>query len=363
MAVLSLSACQNTSKMSNEEKANRLSFLVDSLDIPSMQLSVYDKSKGEDYFTVLCGSDKTITPDSRQIYQAASLSKVVFSYIVMRLLDQGKIDLDTPVANYTNIDRFVDKEMASKLTPRMVLTHTTGLYNWAESPSSDLWPTSAIEFHYPADSCYGYSGEGFAFLQRAVEDITGKSLNEVAREYVFEPFDMPLTSYEWIPEYEDYALCGFNLAGENRGRREGLKPNSAFTLRTNSEEYMNFLVHAVLLGEGLSEDTHKLWLTPRSHAIRFAGKERPCDKDIYWCNGMGVKVKFDSSGNPMPKQYWHWGDNGSWKALFVVDPEKGIAMDYFTNSEKGHNFCDEVCELFTGQSYGLQEWIGEIDDD
>ena len=116
------------------------------------------------------------------VFQAASLSKVVFAYIVMKMYDRGEIDLDTPICNYTDIDRFEDKESAAKLTARMVLNHRTGLPNWSTSPSSQEWPTSTITFKYPVDSCYGYSGEGFAYLQRAVEKIRGKKIDDIARE-------------------------------------------------------------------------------------------------------------------------------------------------------------------------------------
>ena len=85
------------------------------------------------------------------VFQAASLSKVVFAYIVMKMYDRGEIDLDTPICNYTDIDRFEDKESAAKLTARMVLNHRTGLPNWSTSPSSQEWPTSTITFKYPVD--------------------------------------------------------------------------------------------------------------------------------------------------------------------------------------------------------------------
>lgn len=367
LAVL-LTGCTATQDNDFEAKATTLQTMVDSIGIPCMDLSLHDN--GKTFSTVRIQSD--IPEDQRQftgtvrddqMFQAASLSKVVFSYIVMKMVDSGEIDLDTPVCNYTDIDRFEDKEMASKLTPRMVLSHTSGLYNWADSPSSDSWPTSTITFHFPVDSCYGYSGEAFAFLQRAVEQIRGASLNDIATKEVFEPFDMPLSYYTWRPEYDSLVVCGFNVKGENRGRRETLRANCAYTLRTSSKEYMNFLVHAVMNGEGLTPETYKEWLTPRSHAIRYADEVRECDKDMYWCLGMGVKVSFDEAGNPVPQQYWHWGDNGSFKALYVVDINRSMAMDYFTNSAKGHWFCDDVCELFMGDSYGIQDWIDERDDD
>jgi len=366
---LALAACQNNDSTSFQEKTGKLQTMVDSIGIPCMEISYYN---GSDVYTkVLCNpecideSRRDFIGDLRedQMFQAASLSKVIFSYIVMKMVDSGEIDLDTPVCAYTDIDRFEDKEMASKITPRIVLSHTTGLYNWADSPSSDSWPTSTITFHFPVDSCYGYSGEGFAFLQRAVEDIRGKGLNDIATEEVFIPFDMPYSAYEWRPEFDSLVVAGFNLAGENRGRRESLRANCAYTLRTSSKEYMNFLIHAVINGEGLTPETYKEWLTPRSHAIRYIDEVRPADANMYWCLGMGVVVDYDEAGNPVPQQYWHWGDNGSFKALYVVDPAKGTAMDYFTNSAKGHWFCDEVCRLFMGESCGIQDWIDERDDD
>ena len=87
------------------------------------------------------------------VFQAASLSKVVFAYIVMKMYQNGEIDLDTPICNYTDIDRFEDKESAAKLTARLVLNHRTGLPNWSTGPSSEEWPTSTITFKFPVDSC------------------------------------------------------------------------------------------------------------------------------------------------------------------------------------------------------------------
>lgn len=341
--------------------SNAISELADSYGIPQMQLSVYNGS--DEYSSLLTGSNKTIEKSGDEVFQAASLGKVLFSYIVMRLVDEGKMDLDTPVCKYTDIDRFVDKQMASRLTPRIILSHTSGLYNWAYSPTRDEWATSPISFHFDVDLCYGYSGEAFAFLQRAAEAATGKTLNELAKQYIFEPFDMPLSSYGWESEYDSLAVEGFDREGNAKGRWESIKPNCAYTLRTTSKELMNFLVHAVLNGEGLSKEVHKMWLTPRSHAVRFKDDpHRDCDDNMYWGLGIGIKVSFDSSGNPVPEQYWHWGDNDYWKSLFVVDPSRGLIMNYMTNSAKGHDICDEVCRLTMGTSYDIQAWIGNKDD-
>lgn len=291
------------------------------------------------------------------VYQAASLSKVVFAYIVLKMSDEGIIDLDRPLFEYTDIDRFTDKMEARKITARMVLEHRTGLKDWAASPSSEEWPTSRINFVFPADSIFNYSGEGFAFLQRAVEKIKGQTINDIAREYVFEPFDMPLTSYEWMPEYEVVATATFNRAGENKGVRQFPRQNVAYTLRTCATDYTKFLQRAVLNGEGLNPSTYAEFIQPSGEvATQFPPIVRDVDKRnaIFWGLGIGIEES-DTHGRIL----WHWGDNGSSKALFIVIPKENKTFIYFANTESGHDIINQLTELFLGDSspLDLSEWI------
>ena len=329
--------------------------LVDSCGIPVMQY--YYFSPQGDLHGVVCAQDTTFDIpqpiDEQTIFQAASLSKPVFAYIVMRMVDRGEIDLDTPIALYTDIDRFDDKEMALKLTPRIVLSHQTGLPNWAAGPSSDEWPTSRITFKYPADSCFAYSGEGYAFLQRAVEAIQGEPLDEIARREVFEPFDMPTTSYAWLPAYDSMAVVGFNRAGENRGQGRHPRANCAYTLRTNAIEYAHFVKRGLLEGEGLSEASHKEMFTPQVHAQRYADEPRACDSSVFWCLGFGAVEEPEECGD----YYWHWGDNGNFKALWLLHPATKEGFVYFTNRTTGHDLLDPFLKDLTGDDLPLNDWI------
>lgn len=335
---------------------DRLPALVDSCGIPVLQYA-YFSPQGE-LHGVVCAQDTAFeipqTIDEQSLFQAASLSKPVFAYIVMRMVDRGEIDLDRPIADYTDIDRFDDKEMARRLTPRIVLSHQTGLPNWATSPSSDEWPTSRIVFKYPADSCFAYSGEGYAFLQRAVEAIQGAPLDEIARREVFEPFDMPTTSYAWLPAYDTLALVGFNRDGENRGQGRHPRANCAYTLRTNATEYARFLQRGLLNGEGLSEAAHKAMFTPQVHAQRYADEPRACDSSVFWCLGFGV-VEEPSAG--AGERYWHWGDNGNFKALWILHPATKEGFVYFSNRATGHDLLDPFLKELSGDDLPLNDWI------
>lgn len=295
----------------------------------------------------------TATPKPA-VFQAASLSKVVFAYIVMKLYDNGEIDLDTPICNYTDIDRFVDKESAAKLTPRMVLNHRTGLPNWAKGPSTQEWPTSEITFKYPVDSCYGYSGEGFAFLQRAVENIRGKKIDQIAKEEVFGPLGMEYTSYEWQPMYDTLAVDGYNKDGENRGKGRHPRANVGYTLRTCAADYSKFL-NELLNGNSLSDNAKEVFFTPCAEkAVRYAGNHRACDDSIAWAMGIGTE-----DNKEFGKVLWHWGDNGSFKALFMIIPSQNGYFVYFTNSNHGHDIINDMTSLIIGNKtpFVINDWI------
>lgn len=351
-AMLLAGSCNNSPVNKNAVAAlDSVSVLMNEHQIPVFQY-VYTAPGTKEEGVVVC-TDTTFEAgpvvNENSIFQAASLSKPVFAYIVMKMVDAGEIDLDRSISEYTDIDRFEDREMAQKLTPRIVLSHRTGLPNWAAGPSSDEWPTSVIRFKYPVDSCFAYSGEGYAFLQRAVERIKGKSLDEVAREMVFNPLDMPNTSYAWLPQYDTLAVNGFNASGVNRGQGRHPRENSAYTLRTNAAEYSRF-VNALMKGEGLSEEAHKEMFTHQVHAQRYAYEPRECDSTVFWCLGFGA-VNED--------YYWHWGDNGNFKALWLMHPATEEVFVYFTDSAHGHDFLDPLLEQMFGERLPLNEWIND----
>jgi CubicO group peptidase (beta-lactamase class C family) len=278
---------------------------------------------------------------------------VVFAYIVLKMADRGEINLDTPVYKYTNIDRFENKEWAKLVTPRMVLSHRAGLSNWAAGVSTDAWPTAVIKFKYPPDSTFSYSGEAYAFLQRAVEDIRGKSIQEVAEEEVFTPFGMPNTSYGWKENYEVKATDEYNRRGENVGKQIYPRENVGYTLRTTANEYVRFIQNAIVEGKGLKPETHRLMLTPTGIAHRNE-EAKEYDKYIEW--GLGIGIEHNEELGDI---YHHWGDNGNFKALFIIVPSKNKYLVYFTNSQNGHDIIDQLTPLFFGNAkpLHLSAWI------
>ena len=167
---------------------------------------------------------------------------------------------------------------------------------------------------------YTYSGEGIHYLQRVVEHITGKSLEELAVQEVFKPLGMNYTSYEWREDYNKLAAHGYNNNLECSGQAAKRAANAAYTMRTNVKDFSLFL-NALMKGKGLKKKTFKEMMTP----------QRPLDiEGMYF--GLGIRVTPESNYG---RVWSHSGSNRNFRCKFWLFPDKKSYLIYFTNSENG----------------------------
>jgi CubicO group peptidase (beta-lactamase class C family) len=130
------------------------------------------------------------------VFEAASLSKPVFAYAVLKLVDAGKFDLDKPLNQYLpgNYDIGEDPRLG-QITARRVLSHTTGFPNWRPQGG-------ALKIHFTPGDRFSYSGEGFVYLSKVIERVTGEKFNDFMKRMVFDPLGMSSSSYVWQESYE-----------------------------------------------------------------------------------------------------------------------------------------------------------------
>jgi CubicO group peptidase (beta-lactamase class C family) len=137
--------------------------------------------------------------DERTVFEAASLSKPVFAFAVLQLVDAKILSLDTPLARYA--PGFVKGDQrAGSITVRDVLSHSSGLPNWRG------WITP-LKTSFEPGSQFSYSGEGFIWLQRAVTAATGEDFNTVMARLVFEPLGMRDSSFVWARGFHRTLRC------------------------------------------------------------------------------------------------------------------------------------------------------------
>jgi len=285
----------------------------------------------------------------RTVFEAASLSKPVFAYAVLRLVDAGQLSLDEPLA--TEMPGYVRGDpRADAITARHVLMHMTGLPNWR----SDRRPFRT--YFAPGDR-FSYSGEGFVYLQHVIERRTGEPLDTVMRRLVFAPLQMTDSSLVWQTRFDaDYAdpHDGTPKAGAK------LKPaaaNAAYSLQTTAADYARF-VQAALAGTQLDPSTAKLWLTPVVNVPkgRFESLEpegaAELDRRVAWGLGWGLE--------PEEGTFFHWGSNDGFTAYAIGSQALGKGLVMFTNGDNGLSLAAAIVEAVLPGPRPSLTWLGYL---
>lgn len=172
--------------------------------------------------------------DRNTIFQVASLSKFVSAAGVMKLVELGKIDLDTPVSKYLKRWKLPPSEFDNEqVTVRKLLSHTAGLtdglgYNGFENKDSvqtleqsltkakdaDPGEGGEVKVGIEPGSRWKYSGGGFTLLQLLVEETSGQSFNDFMTDSLFAPLKMTSSSYQLNDSLKS-RLCEFYNADQS----------------------------------------------------------------------------------------------------------------------------------------------------
>lgn len=325
----------------------RLPELLNEATIPGLSLALI--RNGKTYWAHAFGvrDEKTGAPVTEEtIFEAASLSKPVFAYGVLKLVDQGKLDLDAPLSRYMPQPYVEGDRRIDKITARIVLSHRTGFPNWRGA--------QPLKIYFTPGERFSYSGEGFVYLQKVVEALTGKPLNEYMREAVFTPLGMASSSYVWRPDYDARAATGHDYSGQPTDKRKPKDANVAYTLHTTAADYARF-VEALINGKGLKSATLREMERPQvavdpecASCTDRAPKE--LSKNVFW--GLGVGIQQTRDGESL----WHGGDNGAFKCYMLAYPKQKIGIVMFANGENGLSITEEVVRLAVGGEQPAFVW-------
>lgn len=280
------------------------------------------------------------------IFEAASLSKPVFTYGILKLVEEGKLDLDKPLAEYLCYADVKNDERINSITARMVLTHTSGFPNWR--PKNEV-----LKIHFQPGERFSYSGEGFLYLQKVVEHISGLSLEEYTQKNVFIPLGMTHSSFIWSNGSKKSAA--HNAAGNPIEDQREVPQNAAFTLHTNPLDYAKFVI-AILKEGGLNAKTISEMLRPQiqvqegsTNSIEnYTGQ---LSNSVRW--GLGWGIQCAEEGN----SFWHWGDNGGFKSFILGSKNSKNAITIFTNGSNGLILISEIIKKYRGVSQPALDWL------
>ena len=322
--------------------------LLQQASVPGMSIAVIQGGKVFWHYNFGVKNLKSSEPvDDRTVFEAASLSKPVFAYAVLKLVEQGKIGLDVPLTQYLPKPYIEGDNRLKTITARIVLSHRTGFPNWRNGDS--------LAIHFTPGERFSYSGEGFIYLQRAVEQIEGRPLNDVMNALVFTPLGMASSSYIWRPDFDERTATGHDSDGTPQDLWKPKEAGAASTLNTTAHDYALFVV-AIVNGVGLKPETFREMQTPQiavdpecTNCTERTPKE--LSRTIFWGLGWGIQK---SNGQT---SLWHWGDNGSFKCFVVANPARKSAVVMFTNSENGLAIAPAIVRDATGSDHLAFPWI------
>ncbi|MEO1011536.1 MAG: serine hydrolase [Bacteroidota bacterium] len=294
-------------------------------NIPGISLALIKKGKLVYHKTYGVKNTKTLEPvDEKTLFEAASITKPVFAYVVLRLADRGEIDLDRPLHEYLPFEALEEYPAYKKMTARHVLVHRSGLPNWG------------VELENVPGEKYGYSGEGFEYLKRVTVHITGKPIEQLLDEELITPFRL------YHMEFSDSEALRKVVAMGHQGNQPtnwGIPQEAgmAFSMHTEAKAFAKFAL-TLFEKKGLKPSTYKEFMTlhTESNPEYWNHPERPEGA------GLGIFVRESDFG----KVFFHGGNNGDFKCQFEVYQDLGMGYICFTNSDTGSELTQDLWRFF-----------------
>ncbi len=308
------------------------------------------------------------------VMYGASLTKTVFAYTVMQLVDQGKLRLDTPIEedldkplpNYGPDPVFPDKygpykDLAGdsrwkKITPRMCLTHSTGFSNfWFIEPDHKL------HIHFEPGTRYSYSGEGFILLQFAIEhgrkaQGLGLDVGDLTRTN-FDRLGMTRTSLAWSDRFAANLADGWNDQGQPQEHDQRSKVRAAGSMDTTISDLSKFFA-ALVRGEGLSAVSRAEMTKPQlpittAHQFPMFGPDLPVSKQRKDLSaGLGVIV-FDG---PQGHGFYKGGHDGQTANTMVCLEASQRCVVILSNDVRSEAGFDRLVRFILGDTGVPYEW-------
>jgi CubicO group peptidase (beta-lactamase class C family) len=318
--------------------AERLLAAMEEHQVPGAALGILADGR-EEHATFGVASLKTnapITADTR--FQIGSLTKTYTGTAVMRLIDQGKLDLDATVRTYLPNLQLMDEDVAARVTVRHLLTHTGGW--WADDISDTGNGDDAIARYVaerlptfpqlaPLGAFFSYNNTGFTLLGRLIEVVTGQTYRAAVQDLVLNPLGTGESTFA-REEVEQLP----HVVGHGRGSQgmevvtplycpRNLDPAGGLWSTTRDQlRYARF--H---LGDGAAPAGSRL-LAP--HTL---GLMRTPQVAIFGGSALAMGLPWFVQALPGLQLVMHGGDTFGQHTAFMFAPWRGFALVLFVNAE------------------------------
>jgi D-alanyl-D-alanine-carboxypeptidase/D-alanyl-D-alanine-endopeptidase len=376
-ALLSISFAQSITRLDNSKISfttlnKKIQALMQAAHVQGLAVSVFNKNKP--VYKKTFGYKRTDTKDTIHTntnFYGASLSKPVFALLVMKLVEEGKLNLDTPLETYLEKpmydytptkkwhDNYTDLKADSqykKITARMCLSHTTGFPNWRwDEPDQKLRVKSV------PGTRYGYSGEGMVYLQVVLEHLLHKPLEELMQQYIFTPLGMAMSSYTWQTKFENDYCVGHQSNSSLYEKDKDNDARAASTLETTLDDYTLF-TKAVLNNSLLKPSTTKEMFRSqiRLRSVQQFGPLRLRDSTLNDAIDLSYGLGWVLLNSPYGTGAFKEGHGDGFQHYSIIFPAAGTGIIIMSNSDNAESIFKELLEITIGDRYTPWYWENYI---
>ncbi|RMG24580.1 MAG: hypothetical protein D6730_12470 [Bacteroidetes bacterium] len=346
-----------------EEIDQKIPQLLHDFSVPGAAIAIIEDGeivwqKGYGFADV----EKGVRVNAKTGFNIGSISKSVAAWGVMKLVLEGKIELDAPAEKYLTRWHFPKSDFDSEqVTIRRLLSHTAGtsLHSVSAGPPYDNLPTleewlngnndglGRVEILLEPGSRYKYSGGGYGVLQLVIEEVSGQTFEDYMQTQILNPLGMTNSSYKIDDKIRAASASPYDKYGEPTDF-ELFTAQAGAGLHTTLEDLTRYAMASLYLHKDYA--TYNPVLPP--DIIRQM-MEPVLPDNGHWLYGMGYQTEqrgtsFVFSG--------HGGSNTGWQANFRVDPASNDGFVVLTNGGAGYSICNQMmCDWVrwkTGETLG-----------
>jgi CubicO group peptidase (beta-lactamase class C family) len=301
--------------------------------------------------------DHPLPVDGDTLFQIGSTTKTVTGTVAMRLVEQGRLNLDAPIRAYLPELRLADEATAAGVTLRHLFSHTGGWVGdyFDDSGNGDDALARIVERMVelpqitPLGAIWSYNNAGFYLAGRAIEVAAGKPYEAVVEELVLGPLGMSKSFFFAADAITHRVAVGHQSPYEGTGAPKVLRPwalaraaHAAGGIASSARDQLRYA--RFHMGDGTTVDGTRL-LTPESVALMQAPFAPAASGEF---SGVTWFMR-DAGGVRLVR---HGGATNGQLSAFVMAPARRFAITVLTNANRGGELNREIV------GWALREYLG-----
>lgn len=316
---------QQKENIIQEHHADILEWITEK-NVPAVGIGLINAGKLSEY-KVFGELRQSLSANDSSVFTIASITKTITTIVTLKLIESQLWELDEPLCKYWIDPDIKEDKRHQVLTTRHVLSHLSGLPNWR----SDL-ESKKLEFLFDPGEKYFYSGEGFEYLRKALEEKFKMSIDEISDSVLFNPLKMKDTRFHWK---DTMSINRFAYRHDSEGKQyqnqNCTKTSAASGLLTTIKDYATFGIY-VMNQAGLSDSLYHDMITTQANIKKN------------YDQGLGWQI----ARNLPNDEYALLHEGGEWgiSTIAILLPKSKNGIIVFTNSDEGDEIYSKVVKEY-----------------